>query len=152
MKDNNRIARLEYQLANLVRTLEAINRHRKYPLERAHYLLLLHLREGPLSVGELATRLTLDNSTVTRQLNAMEKKGLITKQANPADGRSALVVTTATGQELAESMHHLRVQRIEVLLSDWDDKDIDSLTRLIDRLTEALGSSLRKTGSTIKAG
>jgi len=142
--DDNPIARLEYQLANLVRTLEAINRRRKYPLERAHYLLLGHLHDGPLSVGELAIRLTLDNSTVTRQLHAMERKGLISKEVNPADGRSALIVPTTKGQEQATSMHHLRVQRMEVMLRNWNANDIDNLTSLTDRLTEALNSSLQQ--------
>jgi len=144
MHNKESLSRLLYQLANLARTLEAINRKRKYPLERAHYLLLLHLsdNQGPLSVGELATKLALDNSTVTRQLNAMVKSGLVEKQANPADGRSALIVPSRLGKELVESMHELRIKRIGSTLQDWTQDDIDTLTELSERLIQSLTSNL----------
>lgn len=144
MHRKDSLAQLVYHLANLVRTLEAINRKRKYPLERAHYLLLLHLNdnEQPQSVGELATKLALDNSTVTRQINAMEKCGLVEKKANPADGRSSLIVQSQHGKKLVESMHELRIKRIGNALQDWTPEDIDSLTMLSERLIQSLTSNL----------
>lgn len=142
MRETDSISRLEYQLANLARTLEAINRRRKYPLERAHYLLLLHLRKGALSVGELAAKLALDNSTVTRQLNAMEKRSLIIKRPNPADGRSALIERTQEGCQLAEAMHDQRTQRIERMLENWTQEDIETCSKLTARLTDALNRSM----------
>lgn len=142
MSRNSPIALLEYRLANLIRMSEAINRRRKYPLERAHYLILVYLRKGALSVRELAAKLALDDSTVTRQLNAMGKRGLIEKQINPADGRSALIVRTESGQNLAETMHHLRIDRIDNMLKGWKQKDINTLTDLIGRLNDALVQSL----------
>ncbi len=143
MHKKESLAQLVYQLANLVRTLEAINRKRKYPLERAHYLLLLHLNNNePQSVGELATKLALDNSTVTRQINAMEKNGLVEKMANPADGRSSLIAHSRLGKELVESMHELRIKRIGSALQDWTAEDIDSLSTLSERLIQSLTSNL----------
>lgn len=136
------ISELEYELASLARTLEALNRRRNYPLERAHYLLLLHLRDGPLSVGALAERLLLDNSTVTRQLDAMKKKGLISKVANPDDGRSQLVVSTPAGAAMADDMQVLRTQRLQQTLADWSAEERDTLKRLTQRLTRALSDSL----------
>jgi len=133
---------LEYELTTMVRVLEALNRCRNYPLERAHYLLLLQLRDGPLSVGELATKLLLDNSTVTRQINVMLKNNLIEKIPNPNDGRSALVTSTQTGQELAETMHYLRLDRLQVTLKDWTSEDKKALATLTYRLTRDLAQSL----------
>lgn len=132
----NSLITLEYELTTLVRVLEALNRCRNYPLERAHYLLLLQLRDGPLSVGELATRLLLDNSTVTRQINGMLKSSLIEKIPNPNDGRSALVISTQTGRELAEAMHQLRLNRLQVTLKDWPSEDKQTLASLTYRLTQ----------------
>ncbi len=137
------IAALEYELATLARTLEALNRHRNYPLERAHYLLLMQLKSGPLSIGELATRLMLDNSTVTRQVNAMLKKQLIEKTPNPDDGRSALVRRTAAGGRLVESMHRQRVSRLGETLQEWRQADRKKLTALTARLTRDLIASMQ---------
>lgn len=137
------IAALEYELATLARTLEALNRHRNYPLERAHYLLLMQLKSGPLSIGELASGLMLDNSTVTRQVNAMLKKQLIEKIPNPDDGRSALVRRTAAGGRLVETMHRQRVSRLTETLQDWSQADRKKLAALTSRLTLDLISSMQ---------
>lgn len=129
---------LEYELTTLVRVLEALSRSRNYPLERAHYLLLLQLRGGPQSIGELATNLLLDNSTVTRQVNAMLKNNLIEKIPNPNDGRSALVSSTQMGRSQAEAMHHLRLTRLETTLKKWSGDDKQALADLIHCLTQDL--------------
>lgn len=144
MHKEESLAELVYHLARLVRTLEAINRKRKYPLERAHYLLLLHLNEndGPHCVSDLANILALDDSTVTRQINAMVKNGLVKKQPNPDDGRSFLILRTQLGKELVESMHELRIKRIGSVLKDWNQDDIDTLVTLARRLITSLASNL----------
>ena len=129
---------LEYELTALARVLEALNRQRNYPLERAHYLLLLQLKKGPLSIGELATTLLLDNSTVTRQINAMVENNLIEKIPNPNDGRSALVSSTHVGREKAEAMHHLRFTRLKATLRDWSGEEKQTFATLTHRLTRDL--------------
>jgi len=133
---------VEYELTTLVRVLEALNRCRNYPLERAHYLLLLQLRERPLSVGELSTKLLLDNSTVTRQINVMVKRDLIKKIPNPNDGRSALITSTNKGRELARDMHQLRLDRLQTTLKDWTGDDKQALADLTYRLTHDLIRSM----------
>ncbi len=137
------ISQLEYELATLVRILEAVSRRRNYPLERAHYLLLLQLRQEPLSIGELAERLMLDNSTVTRQIKAMEKQRLLIKIPNPADRRSTLVQRTELGASLAEDMNRLRIERLSHNLGDWPTADLQSLSRLTGRLNRALADHVR---------
>lgn len=140
--ENESLLALEYELTTLVRALEALKRRRNYPLERSHYLLLLQLTEGPLSIGEIAERLLLDNSTVTRQINAMLKRQLIEKLPNPNDGRSSLVSSTQTGERLAKDMHHLRLARLDTALHHWPDHDKQRLADLINRLTHDLAKSL----------
>ncbi|WP_430460269.1 MarR family winged helix-turn-helix transcriptional regulator [Thalassolituus sp. LLYu03] len=136
------IVALEYELATLARTMEALNRRRNYPLERAHYLLLLVLRDGPASIGTLAVRLLLDNSTVTRQVDAMQKKQLIEKIPNPDDGRSQLVVSSALGRSLVDDMQQVRVDRLTHTLADWSAAEQQQLQTLTRRLSEALARSL----------
>lgn len=134
---------LEHQLTTLVRILEALNRCRNYPLERAQYLLLLQLIEGPLSIGELATRLLLDNSTVTRQINVMLKNNLVEKIPNSNDARSTLVASTPTGREQAEAMHQLRLSRLKVTLKNWSGDDKKALAGLTHRLILDLIHNMR---------
>ncbi|RLL64520.1 MarR family transcriptional regulator [Sinirhodobacter hankyongi] len=58
-----------------MRALEGLYRSRKYPLERAQYLLLLALREGARPSGDLAATLALDHSTVTHRLRRWKRVG-----------------------------------------------------------------------------
>ena len=57
------------------------------------YLLALYRRPG-ISQEELARDLNVNKSSVTRQLAAMEEKGYVHREPDPADRRSLLVYPT----------------------------------------------------------
>lgn len=134
--------RLEHEFAVLARVLEATQRKRRYPLERAHYLLLLQLRDGARTVSDLAAQLALDDSTVTRQVAAMERRGLVRKLANPADRRSALVESTETGARQVATMRAVRLQRIAALFAKWTEADRMVLADMLGRVNADLTASL----------
>jgi DNA-binding MarR family transcriptional regulator len=134
---------LEWELMLLVRSLEAVQRKRSYPLERAHYLLLGVLeREGPQSIAALATHLLLDGSTVTRQVATMEGLGLVAKAPHPQDGRSTLIQATAQGRREAAKMRNLRLRRVQALFADWDGKERATFTALLAKLNVSLATVL----------
>src|ERR1700736_1455148 len=71
---------VETEMALLQRALERLARrsdiHRD--LDRASYLLARTLEAtGPISLNDLAGRLGLDATTVTRQVSTMEARGLV---------------------------------------------------------------------------
>ena len=137
------IATLEWELVLLVRALEAVQRRRSYPLDRAHYLLLgLLEREGPQSIAALATALLLDGSTVTRQVATMEDQGLVEKQPHPQDGRSALIFATPRGLREAAKMRELRLRRVKALFRGWDGKDRATFAALLARFNVSLSEAL----------
>ena len=57
-------------------------------------------RHGPLTPSELAIRERVQRPTVTRLVCRLEEEGLVTRAADPTDGRSALVSITPAGREL----------------------------------------------------
>lgn len=133
--------RIERDLALLVRALEALYRKRKYPLDRAQYLLLLLLIDAPRTVGELASGLGLDQSTATRQVNSLERAGLVSRSPNPHDGRSMMISATPTGKARCAQMQGVRLDRLEQLLRDWPECDrlrfADQVAALIEGLLDA---------------
>ena len=134
---------LERELAHLVRMLEAVQRRRLYPLDRAQYLLLELLREnGPQPVANLAERLLLDSSTVTRQVAAMEQAALIDRVPNLQDGRSMLVRATRHGLQAARQMREARLERIAALFEQWPEADRARLAALLGKLNGSLLNSL----------
>lgn len=134
---------LERELGQLARVLEAMQRKRNYPLDRAQYVLLRVLEtEGPTSTAALAELLLLDDSTVTRQIAAMEAADLVARKPNPNDRRSTLLHATRHGLAVARKMRRMRLDRITRLVDDWTAGERDNLAVLLVKLNASLRRSL----------
>jgi len=69
----------------------------------SEYQVLHHLSDSPESMlprVELARRVGLTASGVTRMLAPMEKIGLVQKEANPRDARMSLVKLSTAGEAM----------------------------------------------------
>ncbi|MEV0606430.1 MarR family winged helix-turn-helix transcriptional regulator [Polymorphospora rubra] len=108
-------------------------------LERSAYTLLSRLGSaGPARLTALADDLELDLSTVSRQVAALESRGLATRTADPADRRASVITATATG---TESYRRYRAQWVAALrgaLADWTPDERDEFARLFARLNESI--------------
>jgi len=72
----------------------------------ADYQLLLHLQRAPggrLRRVDLAEKLGLTASGVTRSLLPLEKIGLVGRQSDPRDARVGYAIVTPAGAELVEN-------------------------------------------------
>lgn len=102
-------------------------------------LLLMHLERAPLnrlSRIDLAKRLHLSASTVTRMTLPMEKTGLVSRQPDPRDARLAYVVLTDTGLTLVKEVRATLESRSADFFRDrWTSEEIETLAGLLARLT-----------------
>jgi DNA-binding MarR family transcriptional regulator len=102
-------------------------------------LLLMHLEQAPehrLRRVDLAARLDLSQSGVTRMLAPMEKLGWVERETDPRDARVGYVVLRKAGQRLAKDGVRTLTAQAEALFGDpWSEKDVASLGRLLGRLT-----------------
>ena len=109
-------------------------------------LLLMHLERAPktrLSRIDLARRLHVSASTVTRMTLPMEKLGMVGRQADPRDARLAYVVLTAAGQRLVTDARATLERSADRLFSDrWAKAEIATLAKLLGRLTAGLPGEL----------
>ncbi|MGB7755753.1 MAG: MarR family transcriptional regulator [Salinisphaera sp.] len=134
---------LEYELAFLVRRMEALRRRFHYGLERAHYLLLILLeRNDRQSVGALADQVNLDASTVTRQVAAMKNAGWVEKHNNPDDRRGGFVTITEAGRDAAAEVRGRRLERVEEGFKNWSEEDRREFARLTARYNDQLRDML----------
>lgn len=138
------VARLESELAFLVRRLEMNHRKRGYPMERAQYLLLALLEDGAKSTGAMAEALGLDHSTVVRQLAAAERLGFAERRPHPRDGRSVLVAMSSAGVAAITEMRAERRARLAAMLADWSEDDRLRLGALLGRFNAAVLANDRK--------
>lgn len=93
---------------------------------------------GPKRVTELADLMSTDASTVSRQVAAMVKDGLLERQSDPADGRASLLVATDRGRAAMERFRAERTRQMATLLEDWTPEDCTTLAQLLDRFTTDL--------------
>jgi len=73
----------------------------KHHLPLAWYDVLLELNYGPdrrLRMSELGERVTLSRTRVSRLVDEMTAAGMVVREANPDDRRSAYAVLTAKGR------------------------------------------------------
>ncbi|MET8123042.1 MarR family transcriptional regulator [Micromonospora sp. NPDC005189] len=150
MNDDHEITlgRIETEVALLMRFGEATRRatgtaeHRV--LDRAAYVILRHLDSaGPQNVSALAARLNLDGSTVTRQVSALQRDGLITRNPDPTDGRGTVISPTAAGLQRMAAVRAARTRLYGEMLGDWPADDRKTLAVLLHRLNKALESRNR---------
>jgi DNA-binding MarR family transcriptional regulator len=138
---------IEQEMSRLHRGMEAVRRPAataRFPaMDRAAYVLLGLLDGGPQRIGVLAERLHLDQSTVVRQVTALETKGLVERAADPDDGRAALVELTHDGRAQLAEARAGRAERVAALLDGWTTKERTDLARLLTKLNASMDTRLR---------
>jgi DNA-binding MarR family transcriptional regulator len=86
------------------------------PVAEAHALMDL-AAFGPMRQGELASRLQLEKSTVSRLVRQMETAGRIQRRCDGQDGRAILIRLTRRGLETAAQIAQARQEKFARILS-----------------------------------
>jgi DNA-binding MarR family transcriptional regulator len=101
-------------------------------------LVVLDAAERPLRVGEIAARMQVVGPHVTRHLNALEKRAIVKRVADPDDQRARLIALTPSGQRLVDRYTAVVDGWFTAALAEWSANDRTELMRLLARLTEDL--------------
>jgi DNA-binding MarR family transcriptional regulator len=102
----------------------------------AHVVLKHLAASGPMRSSELAERIESDPSTVSRQVAALVKDGLIERRADPQDGRACLLVPTTKGEAVLSEHNAIRLQHFTGMLDGWSDADLRTFADLLQRFTD----------------
>ncbi len=140
------IRRLAATLSESVATLKAIRitRGSGVPgVDLPTIQLLLRLAERDLSVGEAASGLCNDMSTVSRQVTHLVRAGLATKSHDPHDRRSVRVSLTDAGHEAVDAVLRVRCEWLAELLDGWSDTDLETFSSYLQRLADAASAATR---------
>ena len=90
------------------------------------YAILDLLRErGGCRGTDLAAHFMLDKSTVSRQVTALEKLGLVERTTDPEDQRGHIIRPSAEGTALLQSVSEQRRQAFLDRLADWPDENLE---------------------------
>lgn len=94
------------------------------------FLHALSAADGPLTPGELGTRLGLMPATVTGALTALEEQRLVERRRSDEDRRAVLVAITPRGRDVARR---------------WGDTVMTTLREVFEPLSEADLASIADT-------
>lgn len=103
----------------------------------AHALMELSRAEG-LSQNDLAERLQLVKSTISRLVGLLEGRGWVERRRDPRDGRAVQLVLTEQGQQAAAQLAAARQVKFARLLDRIPEQERDAVIHALKTLVEAM--------------
>ena len=97
-------------------------------------LINAYKNEG-ISQEEMAKKLHVNESTVTRNLNKLEKKGLITKTP---EKRKKIINVTPEGAEIAQNVLDYDDKWDEMIKENLNDEEFQDFKKLLIKICEEL--------------
>ena len=137
-------------------------RSRTYSLTGTQYAVLQQLRAGDARLTELASRLELSASVVSRTVQALEAGELVHARPDPTDARARSLTITDRGLGYLADREGAVVDLFARRLAGWSSEDADrtittlatlreELTGVFDELsaqTRSAATSIRVAGDT----
>lgn len=99
--------------------------------------------DGPLRAQALAGRLFLNKSTVSRVVDALQRKGLVERLPDPDDQRAWLLHVTAEGRALHARIQADLLRQHVAIVADLDASTRAAATEVIRRFAAAAAQRFR---------
>ncbi|MFI5473450.1 MarR family winged helix-turn-helix transcriptional regulator [Streptomyces cacaoi] len=107
------------------------------PLDRAAVALLRQVADSePLRPGELAQRLGVEASHVTRTVQQLQKSGYVTRVPDPDDGRAQRIQLTEAGRAAVGRVRDAGARGMQLALADWSPDELGQLATLFHRMVD----------------
>ncbi|MFE4367904.1 MarR family winged helix-turn-helix transcriptional regulator [Streptomyces sp. NPDC056835] len=130
------LSRVAY-LSSRVRPHDRLMAQAGISLDRAAVALLRQIADTePLRPSELANRLAVEASHVTRQVQQLEKSGYVTRVPDPEDGRAQRIQLTPDGQRAIDRIREASRHGMRAALADWSPQDLQQLAALFHRMVD----------------
>ncbi|KAB0568736.1 MarR family winged helix-turn-helix transcriptional regulator [Brucella pituitosa] len=125
-----------------LRTLfDARVKERGLTLARARTLLTLIEQEG-LYQKELAEVLEIENATMVRLIDGLERQAFVERQAVEGDRRAKRIMMTQEGKQLAEEVVKLAGDVRADLLEGISDEDLSTALHVMRKMSDSMNKAL----------
>ena len=129
--------RLHSAAIHLLRRLRVEDRALGLSGPRASALSVIVFR-GPITMSALAEAEQVRRPTITRLVDGLERRGLVRRVNDPADGRVQLVAATAAGKRLLQRGRARRVERLMHGVMQLSEEEQRVLARAADLMEQSL--------------
>jgi len=124
------LSELSLQYFALVRQLSS-----KFELTLSQTLVLLSIPFDGVTISDLSEKLGIDISTMTRNIQRIEKKNLIKRLPNPNDKRSIKLFLSKRGSTLSDSINSEISISLETILDKYDLKISNQIKNNLENLS-----------------
>ncbi|WP_406203029.1 MarR family transcriptional regulator [Kitasatospora sp. NBC_01560] len=111
-------------------------------LEGMAYSMLAYVEQaGQVRVTDVGVHFSVGKATVSRQIRALEELGLVSREVDPLDRRSALVSLTEDGRRRFLGARDARMERVRALMANWSEEDVVRFAELLHRFNDVVGEA-----------
>ncbi len=138
---------VERELAVLLRRARAWNRDvatEVHPdLQPAAYALLSRVDElGAVRASDLSEYFGIDKGAISRQVQLLERTGLVAREPDPDDGRAQLLVVTGEGRKRLALARGGRRRLVREQLDRWPESEVATFAELLGRFNTQMDAAL----------
>jgi len=103
-------------------------------LSQFHLLKLIALN-GKHQVGEVADFLGVSPPAATKNIDKLERLGLVSRLPSPGDRRATLLSPSAKGKRLVRKYEATKEERLTPVLAGFSHDELQQLARLMERFS-----------------
>jgi DNA-binding MarR family transcriptional regulator len=104
-------------------------------VSQCHTLLEIE-KNNEISVSELAQKLSLDKSTVSRTVEGLVNISLVDRVIPKENRRMALINLTDSGKQVCSTINYSNDSYVEAVLKDFTEVEREEFLRLFEKLTK----------------
>ncbi|GII84642.1 MarR family transcriptional regulator [Sphaerisporangium siamense] len=135
------------QLSNAIsrgRLIEHAMKTARVEVDRPAFSVLVsvHMAGKPLRISEIAEQTQLVQPHVTRQVQQLERHGLVRRIGDPNDRRVSFIEPTDEGKAAADRYARTLINWFTGAIAHWSDPDRADLGRLLARFAEDITAHL----------
>ena len=110
-------------------------RQENVPLTPEQFLLIdLLWNQGSMSQQQLADQMHKDKNSVTKLVDAIERKGFVYRQQNASDRRSNTLVLTEKALELRDHAKQKGISILDEMLEDISETELRAFLSTLNKL------------------
>jgi DNA-binding MarR family transcriptional regulator len=106
-------------------------------LPQFHLLKLISIN-GQHQVGEVAEFLGVSSPAASKNIDKLERLGLLTRTPSKGDRRATLLSANPKGRELVRRYEVMKAERLAPILERFKPAEIDQLSHLLERFSVLL--------------
>lgn len=137
-----RLLRLSHIFSSVVREVletKLLAEVTTLPLTTSQFhILKLMTINGVHQVGELAEFLGVSAPAVTKNIDKLQRFGLVIRTPSRGDRRATLLSASRKGMRLVEKYEEMKVTRLRPVMEDFETEEIDALSDQLERLSVSM--------------